>query len=491
MIVAWALLGPRLPANLFGILPMTRRGFALLALVLVVFGELETSRSLAQLVFLLGGLPVAWLFVRSMRRGAAEASARSAAAGIPSAGAASRSSKTGAAASTEGNREVPDLEERRKASRMRVMRPNVSPLDIRKRTFPIRFRGLDRNEVTQYLDLVADDLEELMRTLDELERENARLKDEVARHRESEASLKETLLMAQRNAETLRSDTEREADRILVEANRHADRIVQQALEKSAEKEKRIRELRMERKNFHLKLQGMLDMFQQVLNFDKEEEDLDHSVSVMRPEAKGRGGRLSRLVVRHLSQLATPLGSAARTGADQGRISRVEDAALVVEDGLVAVDRDRRRLRPRERRGAARGRRRPRRPREDGPPRLRRPAHAHPLGGLPRGRVQRAAEGEDLRRDRRRRRRDRLHGLGDAERLRRGADARHAPAPRADAPPRDDVLRGEDRLRSRPRRPRRSSSRPSSPRPTATPSASRRRPSRGTRCRSSGAARRR
>lgn len=69
MIVAWALLGPGLPANLFGVLPMTRKGFALLALVLVVFGELESSRSLAQLVFLLGGLPVAWLFVRSNRRG--------------------------------------------------------------------------------------------------------------------------------------------------------------------------------------------------------------------------------------------------------------------------------------------------------------------------------------------------------------------------------------------------------------------------------------
>ena len=69
MIVVWALLGPGLPANLFGILPMTRKGFALLALVLVVFGELESSRSLAQLVFLLGGLPVAWLFVRASRGG--------------------------------------------------------------------------------------------------------------------------------------------------------------------------------------------------------------------------------------------------------------------------------------------------------------------------------------------------------------------------------------------------------------------------------------
>ena len=69
MIVAWALLGPELPTNLLGIFPMRRKGFALLTLVLVVFGEIESSRSLAQLLFLLGGLPVAWLFVRSIRRG--------------------------------------------------------------------------------------------------------------------------------------------------------------------------------------------------------------------------------------------------------------------------------------------------------------------------------------------------------------------------------------------------------------------------------------
>jgi cell division initiation protein len=169
---------------------------------------------------------------------------------------------------------------------MNAMRPSITPLDIRKRTFPLRFRGLDRNEVTQYLDVVADDIEELMRTLDEVERENARLKEEVARHREAEASLKETLLLAQRSADTLRADTEREAERIVAEANRHADRLVQHALEKAAEKEKRIRELRVERKNLQLKLQGTLDMFQQVLNFDREEEDLDASVSVLRPKRK-------------------------------------------------------------------------------------------------------------------------------------------------------------------------------------------------------------
>lgn len=69
MIVAWALLGPRLATLFLGIVPMSRRTMATLVLVIIVFSVIESSRSLAQLVFLLGGLPVAWLFVRSNRRG--------------------------------------------------------------------------------------------------------------------------------------------------------------------------------------------------------------------------------------------------------------------------------------------------------------------------------------------------------------------------------------------------------------------------------------
>jgi membrane associated rhomboid family serine protease len=69
LIFAWMLEGPSQRLSFFGVLPMTRLGFAVLALVLVVFSELQVSRSLARLVFVLGGLPVAWLFVRGFRGG--------------------------------------------------------------------------------------------------------------------------------------------------------------------------------------------------------------------------------------------------------------------------------------------------------------------------------------------------------------------------------------------------------------------------------------
>jgi imidazolonepropionase len=42
------------------------------------------------------------------------------------------------------------------------------------------------------------------------------------------------------------------------------------------------------------------------------------------------------LSIRHLASLATPAGASARRGAEQGRITRVENAALRIEDGRIA-----------------------------------------------------------------------------------------------------------------------------------------------------------
>jgi len=166
------------------------------------------------------------------------------------------------------------------------MRPTISALEIRKRQFPKRFRGLDPAEVTQFLEALAEDFEELTRELDVVERENARLVEENTRHRETEATLKETLLLAQRSADSLREASERDAVRVIGEAEEKAERMIQQALSRMSETEQRIRELRMERRNFHIKFQGMLDLFQQVLKFDKEEDEMEASIAVHRPKRR-------------------------------------------------------------------------------------------------------------------------------------------------------------------------------------------------------------
>jgi membrane associated rhomboid family serine protease len=64
VIAAWMLEGPSRPTNFFGVLPMTRKVFALIAILVVAFGELEQTHSVARLVFVLGGLPVSWWWAR-------------------------------------------------------------------------------------------------------------------------------------------------------------------------------------------------------------------------------------------------------------------------------------------------------------------------------------------------------------------------------------------------------------------------------------------
>jgi membrane associated rhomboid family serine protease len=64
VIAAWTLEGPSRPTNFFGVLPMTRLVFGAIAVLVVAFGEIEQTHSLARLVFVLGGLPVAWVYAR-------------------------------------------------------------------------------------------------------------------------------------------------------------------------------------------------------------------------------------------------------------------------------------------------------------------------------------------------------------------------------------------------------------------------------------------
>lgn len=166
------------------------------------------------------------------------------------------------------------------------MKPSISPLELRKRTFAKRLRGYDRNEVNQFLESMAEDMEGIWRRMDELERENVRLQEDASRHSESETTLRDTLLLAQKSADGLREAAGKEAELVVAEAERQADRLVAQSMDRASEIEKRIRDLRMERKNFHLKLQGMLELFQQVLVFDKEDDDHSATVSVMRTKGE-------------------------------------------------------------------------------------------------------------------------------------------------------------------------------------------------------------
>jgi cell division initiation protein len=165
--------------------------------------------------------------------------------------------------------------------------PILTPLEIQKREFSPKWKGIDPVEVESFLALVAEEMEELTRSHLELETKVRGLQEENAEHRERERILRETLMTAQRASEDLRAAAQKEAQLVVQEAHDSSERLTHNALQRSAEIEKAIHELRLQRTNFRLQLQKMIELFQQVLDFDRDEDDKERPLSYLTRKPKG------------------------------------------------------------------------------------------------------------------------------------------------------------------------------------------------------------
>jgi len=159
--------------------------------------------------------------------------------------------------------------------------PRLTPLEIQKHEFSRKWKGFDPVEVEQFLALVAEEMEELTRTASDYETRHCILQEENAEHRERERILKETLLTAQRASDDIRQAAAKQAELIVREAQDSGERLTHNAMQRAADVEKAIHELKIQRANFRLQLQKMLELFQTVLDFDREDDDKQKPVSYM------------------------------------------------------------------------------------------------------------------------------------------------------------------------------------------------------------------
>ena len=170
------------------------------------------------------------------------------------------------------------------------MNAKITAVEIQKREFPIERKGYPPEAVRVFLNAVAEDFQALVRENSELETRLRRLEEENLEHRERERILKETLLSAQRVSEEMKANARREAEVVLRQAELAGQQLTTEALQQSAKVEKAIRELKLQRANFRLKLRSMLEMFQTVLDFDEEEDEKTSSVSyLVRPKDTNAG----------------------------------------------------------------------------------------------------------------------------------------------------------------------------------------------------------
>ncbi len=152
----------------------------------------------------------------------------------------------------------------------------VTPLDIRKQEFKKSFSGYDKREVENFLEMVAMQLEGLIRENMSYKEQLNDVERKIDDYRRMERTLQDTLTSAQKTTDELRKNAEREGSIILKNSSLESQNIIQQAKMEESQLRSEIKILITMKNNFIAKFKGMIEAYSKLLG----EEILDHKVDV-------------------------------------------------------------------------------------------------------------------------------------------------------------------------------------------------------------------
>jgi cell division initiation protein len=134
----------------------------------------------------------------------------------------------------------------------------ITPIDVQQQQFRVALRGFDRQQVTQFLDVVAQQMSELSRENNELRSEIKRSQRELDEHREREETLREAMLTAQRAIDEIRDQAKKEAQLVVTEAELRAEKILHNAHARVTKLADEVSDLRRQRVRALEELRGVV-----------------------------------------------------------------------------------------------------------------------------------------------------------------------------------------------------------------------------------------
>ena len=160
--------------------------------------------------------------------------------------------------------------------RPRIMSPerhiSITPLDMRQARFTTSMRGFDKADVTSFLQEAAEGFDQAMRENERLRVEIVKLETSLNQFRELEGSLKTTLMTAQKTADDMRDNAQKEAERLVREAEGRVELMMQKAQAKTEDIEREIDGLRIKRREAEASLEATIAALNNTLDFIREQE---------------------------------------------------------------------------------------------------------------------------------------------------------------------------------------------------------------------------
>ncbi len=134
----------------------------------------------------------------------------------------------------------------------------LTPLDVRKQQFKKLMRGYDPVEVDTFLEMVAVDMEEMIKQLKEARDKEVHLETQLTDYKQIEKTLQQTLMQAQEATGKTYEAARREAEMIIKEAESRAAAILDAGNREMAKLNNEIAELKVRRESLVGRLRVLL-----------------------------------------------------------------------------------------------------------------------------------------------------------------------------------------------------------------------------------------
>ena len=150
----------------------------------------------------------------------------------------------------------------------------VTPLDIIQKQFTANRRGYEPDEVRAFLEETRETLEDLLKENQRLREQIARFEAEIAELRSEEHEVKETLQLARQVKEEMERTARRERDVVLGEARLEAEKIIMAAGDEKRDIQAELVGLRSQKAQLFGEMRGIIETHIRLLDdLDAESED--------------------------------------------------------------------------------------------------------------------------------------------------------------------------------------------------------------------------
>lgn len=149
----------------------------------------------------------------------------------------------------------------------------ITPIDIQDKEFERAFRGYDMEDVDDFLDQIAKDLEDLLGENVKLREEIEQLRDKNKNYRQMEDTMQSAIVVAQRAADELKQKAAKDAAAVKAMAENEARKIIDQAKNRSGrvmlEHETLVKQMKSFKERFRSFIEAQLKTIDHESLFDE------------------------------------------------------------------------------------------------------------------------------------------------------------------------------------------------------------------------------